>query len=143
MIRDFEPRDTETLVTIWRRASALAHPFLPPDFIEAEAENLRSVYLKFAHTWVIEVEGQVVGFAAVVDQALAGLFLDPAHHGRGFGRALVDRAVAETGPLTVEVFEHNALGRRFYTAYGFVGSDVTVHAPTGQQVLHLHMPDTG
>lgn len=140
MIRDFETQDTETLVAIWRRASAVAHPFLPDVFIEKEAENLRSVYLKFARTWVIEVEGTVTGFASVVEDALAGLFLDPPLHGRGFGRALVDRAVAETGPLTVEVFERNAIGRRFYAAYGFVGSNVTVHEPTGQRVLHLHMP---
>jgi len=140
MIRDFEPQDTETLVTIWRRASALAHPFLPPAFIETEAENLRSVYLKFARTWVIEVDGKVTGFAAVVEKALAGLFLDPTFHGQGYGRALVDRAVTETGPLSVEVFEQNTIGRRFYTRYGFVGGDVTVHEPTGQRVLHLQLP---
>ncbi|WP_299725442.1 GNAT family N-acetyltransferase [uncultured Tateyamaria sp.] len=139
MIRDFDTNDTETLVAIWRRASALAHPFLPPAFIEAEAENLRSVYLKFARTWVIEVEGRVVGFAAVVENALAGLFLDPALHGKGHGRALVDAAVAQTGPLSVEVFEQNAIGRRFYAAYGFEGSDVSVHEPSGQRVLHLRM----
>lgn len=140
MIRDFEPQDTETLVNIWRSASALAHPFLPADFIEAETENLRSVYLKFARTWVIEVDGKVTGFAAVVENALAGLFLDPAFHGHGYGRALVDRAVAETGPLSVEVFERNTIGRRFYASYGFVGDDVTIHEPTGQRLLHLQLP---
>ncbi|MEP1198677.1 GNAT family N-acetyltransferase [Tateyamaria sp.] len=140
MIRDFDINDTETLVTIWRKASALAHPFLTADFIEAEAENLRSVYLNFARTWVIKVEGRVVGFVSVVEDALAGLFLDPAVHGRGYGRALVDAAVTHTGPLSVEVFEQNTIGRKFYTAYGFVGDDISVHEPTGQRLLHLHYP---
>ncbi len=142
MIRDFQINDTEILVTIWRRASALAHPFLPADFIEQEADNLRTIYLKFARTWVIEVDGTVVGFSAVVDDALAGLFLDPAFHGRGLGRALVDFAVAHTGPLSVEVFERNTIGRRFYAAYGFVGSQTSLHAPTGQRLVHLRYPAT-
>lgn len=137
MIRDFCTNETERLVTIWRQASAVAHPFLAKDFIEAEAENLRAIYLKFARTWVIEIEGVVVGFASVVDHELAGLFLDPHFHGQGFGRALVDKAMTEAGPLTVEVFEKNTSGRGFYHAYGFEYVAETVHDPTGETVLQL------
>lgn len=138
MIRDYQTQDTEALVDIWLRASATAHPFLKPEFIASEAENLRSVYLKHARTWVIEVDGRVVGFAAVVDKALAGLFLDPRVHGRGLGRALVDTALQHTGSLSVEVFEKNTGARGFYAAYGFEGRKTSVHGPTGETVLHLH-----
>jgi len=137
MIRKYTEHDTDTIVSIWRAASAVAHPFLSPGFIESEAEALRNIYLKHAETWVIEADGQVVGFAALIENDLVGLFLDPDCHGRGMGKALVDHATGLKGPLTVEVFEKNAIGRRFYARYGFTGSETYVHDATGETVLKL------
>jgi len=135
VIRRFEPEDTDAVVEAWRRASALAHPFLDPEFVAEEERRTREVYLPNAETWVAEFDGRPVGFVALVDDEIGGLFLDPAFHGQGLGRALVDKAVELRGAVRVEVFSANVIGRRFYTAYGFVGDEEYLHEETGQMLL--------
>ncbi|TQV82261.1 GNAT family N-acetyltransferase [Denitrobaculum tricleocarpae] len=137
MIRRFAKEDTDVVVASWRSASALAHPFLSQAFIDREAENVRNVYLALAETWVTEVDGEVVGFISLIEDMVGGLFLDPAYHGRGYGRAMLDKAVAEKGALQVEVFEENAIARRFYTAYGFQGAEEFTHELSGQPTLRM------
>ncbi|MBV1886418.1 MAG: GNAT family N-acetyltransferase [Parvibaculaceae bacterium] len=146
MIREFISRDTDAVVDAWQRASHLAHPFLTPAFLAQEAHNVRHIYVVHAETWVAEVSGQVVGFVALVPTEdagedvweVGGLFLDPAFHGQGIGKALMDKAVADKGPLKVEVFQRNSIGRRFYAAYGFVASGEYFHEASDQMTLQLN-----
>lgn len=137
MIRDFKSNDTDVLIDVWKAASTVAHPFLSDDFIEAEAENLRNIYLIHAQTRVMVVDGLAVGFIAMIGNEIGGLFLDPELHGRGLGRALVTDIFDTHGALEVEVFEQNAVGRRFYKSYGFEQIGTSTHEPTGETVLRL------
>lgn len=144
MIRNFKPEDTEGVVASWRSASELAHPFLTEAFLEKEDHDLRNDYLALAETWVCEADGRVVGFIAMVENVIAGLFIDPDYHGRGLGRALVDKALADKGPLEVEVFRDNVIGRRFYEAYGFHREGESYHEPSGQvTILMTFTPASG
>jgi putative acetyltransferase len=137
MIRKYEERDIEVVVSTWRRASELAHPFLTKAFLDQEDANTRNIYLAFAETWVTEVEGTVVGFIALIENEIGGLFLDPDFHGQGLGRDMVDMAVAQKGSLKVEVFKENAIGRRFYDAYGFREAEEFIHEASGQATLRM------
>ncbi|MCK8464169.1 GNAT family N-acetyltransferase [Aliiroseovarius sp. S1339] len=137
MIRDFKTTDTDAVVDVWRAATAVAHPFLTADFIESEADNLRNIYLVHAQTRVIEFNGLVSGFIAMIGTEIGGLFLDPKLHGRGLGRALVDDAAKQFDTLEVEVFEQNTVGRRFYDSYGFQQIGSSFHEATGETVLRL------
>jgi putative acetyltransferase len=142
MIRKYDERDIEVVVSIWRRASELAHPFLSKDFLDQEDQNMRNIYLAFAETWVIEVDGSVVGFVALIENEIGGLFLDPEYQGQGLGRAMVDKAVTEKGALKVEVFKDNVIGRRFYDAYGFYLTDEFTHEASGQATLRMNFTPT-
>jgi len=137
VIRKYEEEDLEKVVSIWRRASELAHPFLSKAFLDQEDVNMRNFYLAFAETWVLEVDGLVIGFIAMIENEIGGLFLEPEAHGHGFGRALVDKAVAEKGGLKVDVFKDNAIGRRFYDGYGFRKTEEFVHETSGQATLRM------
>jgi putative acetyltransferase len=137
MIRKYEERDIEVVVSCWRKASEVAHPFLTDAFLDHEDGNLRNIYLALAETWVIEVENSVVGFIALIENEIGGLFLDPEFHGQGLGRALVDKAVTEKGPLKVEVFRDNVIGRGFYDAYGFRKTEELIHEDSGQAILRM------
>ena len=140
MIREFRAEDTDAVVAIWLSASALAHPFLSDAFIKQEEENLRTLYLPNAETWVFEVDGAPVGFVALVGDEIGGLFLDPSHHGKGIGKAMVDHAATLRDQLRVEVFERNAIGRRFYERYGFVEEGSYRHDESGEITLQLVLP---
>ena len=137
MIRKYNEQDADAIVSLWRKASAVAHPFLSADFIDSEAKALRDIYLTYAETWVTVVDGKIVGFIALVEDEVAGLFLLPDFHGQGFGREMVDLAHNIKGPLRVEVFDKNQIGRRFYAAYGFLGTETYIHDATGETVLKL------
>jgi putative acetyltransferase len=137
MIRRYKDEDIDAVVSSWRDASELAHPFLTVEFLDQEADNVRNVYLAFAETWVTELNDHVVGFIAIIDTEIGGLFLAPKYHGQGLGKAMVDKAVAKKGPLTVEVFKENTLGRRFYTAYGFQAVEEFIHEASGQPTIRM------
>ncbi len=135
MIRQYQGTDADDVVEVWRRASEMAHPFLEQAFLDQEADNVRNVYLAFAETWVTEIDGKVVGFISLIEDEIGGLFLDPAFHGQGLGRAMVDKAASDKGALKVEVFKGNVIGRKFYAAYGFSGSDEYLHEASGQVAI--------
>ena len=137
MIRKYKSEDADAVVLMWRISSDLAHPFLTKEFLDKEADNIRNVHLAMAETWVTEINGNVVGFIALVGEEIGGLFLDPRYHGRGLGRALVDKAVAEKGALKVEVFKENVIGRRFYNSYGFRSTEEFFHEASGQMTLRM------
>ena len=132
--------DDDAIVDIWLRASRLAHAFLGEAFIAGEADNIRNVYLPMAETRTIWVDNRLVGFISLLGHQVGGLFLDPAFHGRGLGRALMDDAVARMGTLELDVFVKNDLGRRFYARYGFVPIEERIDDPTGEPVLRLRYP---
>lgn len=140
MIRAYRPADTDALIAIWEKANAMAHPFLPETFVAQVKEDMRNIYLPNAETWVLEEGGRPIGFIAMIDNEIGGLFLDPDHHGKGAGRAMVDHVVALKGPLRVEVFEENAVGRPFYERYGFAFEDEYLHEQSGRVTFKMAMP---
>ena len=137
MIRPYRPTDLPTLLDVWDAATRLAHPFLEEDYLAQERVNIPEKYIPVADTWVCEREGAVVGFLALIGNEVGALFVDPAHHGAGFGRALMDKARELHATLELDVFEANSIGRRFYERYGFTVLEKTVHGPTGHPLLRL------
>lgn len=53
---------------------------------------------------------------------------------------MVDYAVGFKGPLRVEFFQRNDIGRRFYERYCFGDRDEFLHEASGEVTLRLSMP---
>ena len=140
-IRPYRSDDVEPVIAVWQKANALAHPFLTPEFVADVHQAMRDMYLPNAETYVLEEDGTVVGFIALLGNEIGGLFLDPSLHGKGYGRALVDHAFALKGPLKVEVFCDNVVGRPFYERYGFEFVEDELHEPSGQINRKMAMPE--
>ena len=138
-IRPYHVEDLEPVMDAWRKANAVAHPFLTEGYVSQVEREVREVYIPNAETYVIEDCGAVVGFIALLGNEIGGLFLDPSRHGRGFGRALVDYAFAIKGPLSVDVFRANEIGRPFYERYGFKLLAEERHEPTGESICKMVM----
>lgn len=136
-IREYVPEDLPDVLAAWESASRVAHPFLTKAFLEQERYDIPNVYLPNAETWVAEQEGKVVGFIALLGEEVGAIFVDPSCQGTGVGRDLMDKAQALRGDLEVEVFEANAIGRRFYDRYGFMPVGQSIHEQTGQSLLRL------
>ncbi len=141
MIRPYEPGvDDDALVQIFIDASRFAHGFLGEAFILAVAEDIRNLYLPNAETHVLDAAGGPRGFIALVGAEVGGFFMDPAHRGLGHGRALMDDALRRAGPLELDVFAKNAIGRRFYDRYGFTELARRQDERAGQEVIRLRSP---
>ncbi|MFY0613206.1 MAG: GNAT family N-acetyltransferase [Hyphomicrobiaceae bacterium] len=142
MIRDYRPEDADAIVAIWQAASAMAQPFLSDDFVAHVSDDIRTLYLPNAETYVLEADHTVIGFIALLDNEIGGLFLKPVWHGKGYGKALVDYAAARKGGLHLEVFERNKIGRAFYDRYGFVETGRYDHEPSGEVTIKMVLPPT-
>ena len=137
MIRKYKEADLAALLQVYRNASTLAHPFLSTDFIEKVCEDIPKLYLPNTETWVMEKDQQLVGFISLMGAEVAALFLDPAWHGQGLGRALMDKAVQEKGDLEVVVFTKNKIGRPFYERYGFREKEHFLMEETGLPCIRM------
>ncbi|NRB40160.1 MAG: GNAT family N-acetyltransferase [Pseudomonadales bacterium] len=136
-IRQYENFDLDAVLSSWETATRLAHPFMTDEFIAQERINVAEVYMPNTDTWVIEIDGNVEGFIALMGNEVGAIFLQPKYHGKGAGKALMDKAQELHGDLEVEVFKENSIGRKFYSRYGFEYLEEKLHEPTGQQVLRL------
>jgi len=134
--------DDDAIVRIFIEASRLAHSFLGEDAIQSAARDVRAIYLPMAETHVVTDDtGTVLGFIALVGQEVGGFFMDPAHRGKGKGRALMDDAIRRAGVLELDVFTRNAVGRRFYERYGFTPIAEAHDARFDHPVIRMRSPD--
>ncbi len=138
-IRPYTAEDAQEVLRIWYDASLISHDFVPAEFWESERENIITIYVPLAETWVAEEAGKVVGFMALIQHVLGGLFVDPDHQGRGVGTALVEFAKARKGLLEVDVFTQNTRARKFYEKHGFRLRSESIHGPTGCPQLTMAM----
>ncbi len=129
--------DLTGILSSWENASKIAHPFLTEKFLDTERYNIPNVYLPNADTWVAESGGTVIGFIALIGNEVGAIFVEPEFHGTGVGLSLMNKAQQIHGHLEVEVFEENAIGRKFYSNYGFSLLIEKIHEPTGNKVLRL------
>lgn len=139
-IRPYTEDDTDAVLSAWENASKVGHPFLSDDFIAQERINMVELFLPNGETYVISTEdGSVIGFLSMADNEVGAIFVQPAYHGTGAGRALMDKARSLHDILDVEVFEANMIGRKFYEKCGFVQVKSYFHDETQQQMLRLRL----
>ena len=118
-ILPYRPADRDTLLDVWEAANQVGHPFFDAAELAARRRRLIERHLPASDTWVAWEGPDIVGGIGLVGAFVGGLFVHPAWHGRGIGRALLDHAAARLGPLTLEVYAANAAARSFYDRCGF------------------------
>jgi GNAT superfamily N-acetyltransferase len=120
-IRRGRPEDAAVLASIHVRSRLAAMPWIALVHDEAETRDwMEHVVLAEQHVLVAERDGAVVGFAAVHDDWLEQLYLEPDAIGTGAGWALLE-AARELRPdgLSLWAFTGNVPARRFYERAGF------------------------
>src|SRR5262245_58146239 len=85
--------------------------------------------------WVVEEEGEVVGFAALEDNVLGYIYVHPRAQGRGIGTELLDKIKARrSGGFTLWTHQPNEGARRFYEREGLVAVEFTDGAGNEEKV---------
>lgn len=131
--------DVAALFDIWKRAVLATHRFLTPDDYAEFCVQVEQLYLPLAELEVVEADGAVVGFLGMSDSKVDSLFLDPAVHGRGVGRAVMEAVFARHPLVTLDVNEQNAGARAFYERLGFrqIGRSAVDSSGKPYPILHL------
>lgn len=139
-IRPGTAADVPRALAIWRAAVDATHGFLSSEH-RAEIDTIvAEQFLPVAPLWLVEDEGgRVQGFLAMDGAMIDALFVDPAAHGRGFGTALVDHALALSPDALVDANEQADNALPFYLARGFevIGRSETDPHGRPYPIIHL------
>jgi GNAT superfamily N-acetyltransferase len=119
VIRRAGLEDVNAIAALFRRSFGTL-TFLPTLHTPEEDRAYFGGIVADREVWVWDEGGAILGFAALSDDELTHLYVEPEAHGRGIGGALLDRAKERRpGGLRLWVFQRNANARRFYERRGF------------------------
>jgi ribosomal protein S18 acetylase RimI-like enzyme len=117
-----DPKDTDTVLWLWRRSFEHGVGLVDPDptidgirgYFEAETQPKNTLR-------VARIGEAVVGVLASDRESVNALYVRVDHIGQGIGSRLIDIAKAESsGSLWLYTFARNTNARRFYARHGFV-----------------------
>lgn len=138
-IRPSTPADGDRAVDIWRAAVDATHDFLVPADRIAIEEEVRG-FLPQAPLWLaVEADDRPIAFMLLDGGSMEALFIDPAHRGRGIGRALVEHAIDLRGTITTEVNEQNGQAAGFYERMGFTATGRSDRDGQGRPYPLIHL----
>jgi len=137
MIRNYNEKDLEDVMTVWYESQAIAHPFLSEDFVNYVKVLMTEKFIPNSKTWVYELEGTVIGFIAMMGNEIGGLFVSPNEQSKGIGSLLVIHVSQFYTDLEVEVFDENKIGKPFYFKQGFTTISEYIDEQSKQKVLRM------
>lgn len=131
MIRKFQAGDLETVMSIWLNANLDAHDFVDPDYWRGNYNAVKAM-IPQAEVYVSEDENGINGFVGLMDDYIAGIFVDGSARGTGVGSQLLDRAKQNRTSLHLSVYQKNKSAEAFYRKRDFQIDKESVDQETGE-----------
>lgn len=143
IVRRGTTADGAHAVAIWRAAVDATHGFLTPEH-RVEIDAFVEEFFPQAELWMVDDEaGHPVGFLIMDGTMIDALFVHPEVHGRGFGTALLDHALALAPDAVVDASEQATNALPFYEARGFVRTGRSETDPEGRPYPLIHLRYVG
>lgn len=120
LLRPALPGDADRVADVFIAARSEME-YLPARHTNEETRGfIRDIVMRDLEVWVAEESGHVVAFAALGEDMLDHIYVEPARQGRGAGGRLLALA-KERRPLGFRlwIFQKNVGARRFYERHGF------------------------
>ena len=118
MIRRFENKDLDQVMSIWLQVNMESHSFIEADYWKNNYEMVREMIPK-AEVLVSEENGQIRGFIGLIDTYIAGIFVRAAEQSKGVGTELLHTVMKSRDNLRLTVYKKNMRAVSFYQHYGF------------------------
>lgn len=132
MIRDFQVSDTEQVMQLWLCGNIDAHPFVPEEYWRSQFRDVQEA-LSQATIFVCDRDGKIVGFIGLMDEYIAGIFVDKQYRGMGIGAQLLNHAKQTHSALSLSVYQQNTRAIAFYRREGFSILSQGVDEETGKK----------
>lgn len=117
MLRPFKTKDIDQVMEIWLSANIDAHSFISSDYWKCQYNSVKEQILQ-ANIYVYEQDKKIVGFAGMVDNYLAGIFVDKKYRSMGIGKKLLNYIKENYSEFTLNVYEKNKGAVSFYLREG-------------------------
>ena len=113
MIREFQISDTQIVMQLWLAGNEDAHSFIAKEYWKANFEEVEKQLLK-ADIFVYDLNGEIKGFIGLMDEYIAGIFVDKVYRSQGIGRQLLEYVKQLHSTLSLDVYQKNERALRFY-----------------------------
>ena len=118
MIRKMQPKEIDNVGNIWLQGNLEAHPFVKKDYWIGNLNSVKEQF-KEAEIYVSVDKNQIVGFAGLQGNYLAGIFVKKEFRSQSFGGKLLVYLKQEYSELSLEVYSKNIQAKKFYLRNGF------------------------
>lgn len=129
--------DLDRILAIWLAGNLEAHDFIASTYWHQQEELVRELLPQAAIYTYRNQQGQIQGFMGIMDDYIAGIFVEGTQRGSGIGRQLLAAAKAEHDQLSLSVYRKNLGAIRFYQGQGFTSDGESTDEATGESELQM------
>lgn len=132
MIREFQISDTEQVMKLWLSGNIDAHSFVPEEYWRSHFDEVQEALLQ-SKVFVYDIDGKVLGFIGMINEYIAGIFVDKNCCSMGIGKKLLAYAKKRQDTLSLNVYQKNPRAAAFYHREGFSILSEGVDEGTGEK----------
>lgn len=132
MIRRFENKDLDQVMSIWLQVNMESHSFIEADYWKNNYEMVREMIPK-AEVLLSEENGQIRGFIGLIDTYISGIFVRAAEQSKGVGTGLLHTVMKSRDNLRLNVYKKNMRAVSFYQHYGFQIKNQEIDESTSEE----------
>lgn len=118
-IRKFEDKDINKIMDIWLKGNLDAHDFIDREYWFSNFQYVKTL-LPESDLLIYEENEKVLGFIGIMNNYIAGIFIDEKHRSNGIGHKLLNKAKELYDELDLSVYEKNERAYKFYLKNGFI-----------------------
>ena len=127
----------DTMMEIWLQSNVKEQSFVPKKYWSKNFKEVMRV-LSLASVYLYEEDGQVLGFAGSMEEAMVAIVVTEEERGRGIGTLLLNKLKDEMGILELSVYTKNKGALAFFQKNEFKATDIQVESTTGQEIVLLN-----
>ena len=131
MIRKFEKKDTERVMQIWLEVNIETHAFVPSKQWLSQYQSVQKQILQ-ADIYVYEQDKEIQGFVGMMDDYLAGIFVDKKCRSMGIGKSLLECVKKNYPAFSLNVYQKNRRAVNFYLREGLSIVSKEIDEDTGE-----------
>ncbi len=121
---------------IWLQSNLDAHSFIPREYWFSKEESVRDA-IATAEVYVWEEDGKVYGFVGLLEDYIAGMFVERSHRRSGIGSQLLQYVKRYHSLLALDVYTENPSAMDYYLGHGFRITQESTDPDTGHKEYRM------